>query len=168
MEAARAILSLHSRYAFPDAKGEHVRLVTVRPAVKSARHQAHPYAPPYMHDHGPSTLAGAGLPNYGRDSGGMPAYGGALGPEPWMQQLPPAPPAAQSLDALRYLQHDPHGRGQAASMYTPDMHYGVPAPSPYAPSYYDQMPPEMLPPYQQQPQGHRPEQLSPRSQQRMP
>ena len=42
MEAARAILSLHSRYTFPDAKGDHVRLVTVRPAVKSQKAQPPP------------------------------------------------------------------------------------------------------------------------------
>lgn len=42
MEAARAILSLHSRYTFPDAKGDHVRLVTVRPAVKSQKTQPPP------------------------------------------------------------------------------------------------------------------------------
>jgi hypothetical protein len=40
IEAARAILSLHSRYTFPDAKGDHVRLVTVRPAVKAPKPQA--------------------------------------------------------------------------------------------------------------------------------
>lgn len=35
------------RYTFPDAKGDHVRLVTVRPAVKSPKPQAAPMYPSY-------------------------------------------------------------------------------------------------------------------------
>jgi hypothetical protein len=72
MEAARAILSLHSRYAFPDAKGEHVRLVTVRPAVKSTRQQGPPM-PHMLRDRGPPGYGGA--PMYTR--GGSPAPYGA-------------------------------------------------------------------------------------------
>lgn len=90
MEAARAILSLHGRYAFPDAKGEHVRLVTVRPAVKSARHQR-PFAGPAMGERGGMGYQGGpsaymrGLADgryessgmYGGGGGGGGAYGGA-------------------------------------------------------------------------------------------
>jgi hypothetical protein len=63
VEAARAMLSLHGRYAFPDAKGDHVRLVTVRPAVKGNRPFAAPMLPP-PHNYAMPHFGGIEQPNY--------------------------------------------------------------------------------------------------------
>jgi hypothetical protein len=75
-EAAQAVLALHSRYAFPDARGEHVRLVTVRPAIKTRLPRG-----VYVHGYGPDAMygisAGAAAPlgyeaQYGQPGASVP------------------------------------------------------------------------------------------------
>lgn len=122
MEAARAILALHSRYAFPDAKGEHVRLVTVRPAVKGNRPLVAPMLPP-SHAHSMGHFGGLEQPGF----------------------MPGLPPGADMFG--QDLQRMPHHLGMA--MHGMGMHYddAAAAARAFDPAFYGGYAAEPQPPY---------------------
>lgn len=136
MEAARAILALHSRYAFPDAKGEHVRLVTVRPAVKGNRPMVAPMLPP-SHAHSLGHFGGLEQPGfmpaappgadmYGAEAHRMPPHLGMAMPGMGMH-YDDAAAAARAFDPLfagyggepqqGYAMAMPYGKAPAGAMH---------------------------------------------------
>jgi hypothetical protein len=111
MEAAHAILSLHSRYAFPDAKGEHVRQLTVRPAAKATHQQVHNMmaAPPL--DQG--LHSSSAHPYLGTGNGCGHLSCAPVGTNDlWMQ--PPQPPFPSVQGMRGYLHDSPSNNSGAA------------------------------------------------------
>jgi hypothetical protein len=123
-EAAQAVLALHSRYAFPDARGEHVRLVTVRPAIKM-RAPRGAYAPGFSPDATPPMMlgmhAGAAMP-HGHEGHHMGKHaprmrGGPMRTKYQQQQQPPPWPVASPAFFAPATSVDGSGHSGMPHMY---------------------------------------------------